>query len=200
MSQVMRRVIRAAAVACATGVLTASPTSGVWAQVDPACSPGAAAYTVTIHAFPDTAGVSGAGRCTGCDGIFSGADAFGAAHDPLPPVNFALKDMSGTTLVTGGSNTSGGPPDAWLVLRTCAPPPYMLDMLPPYPHNYQLCPRSVGFRRVVGPGDFGPMRYAKVVFSFWKGNTCRGLRRASDLGLTDEIFSPQFELSVAPAW
>lgn len=129
----------------AAGVVAAAP-----AQATPGDPPAVPTpepdrvWRLRLRAFPDTVG-KGAYRCTGCDGVFSGADAMAATSQPLEPLLVAVLDPTDDSRVlwTGRlKRSSAGQLDLSNTVVLTDPPPYELRLIDTSPRGYLLCPNA----------------------------------------------------------
>jgi uncharacterized protein YegL len=111
------------------------------------------AWTVMVHSFPDTVGLSGGGR-PGCNNVFDSGDWFGGTNPVLPQLEYQLTDMTGEKVLAQGKGVLGpGRVDQRVNLRACDPPPYRLRLTTTDLGGYGLCFNSPG-DRVITERDF----------------------------------------------
>ncbi|MFQ5856560.1 MAG: SH3 domain-containing protein [Anaerolineae bacterium] len=151
----------------ATPVPTSSPT-----PVPPTATPEPTntplpERSIVVEAFVDVTGPGGL-QCPGCDRIFSSADQVANAADPLPNMDFILRDAATGRLLARQTTTQ----DTQGRLRTTFRIPAGFDStlkveLASVPGGFQLCP-NVGPSRTVKPDDFILGTHLEQ-FPFWKG-------------------------------
>ncbi|MFQ5340774.1 MAG: SH3 domain-containing protein [Anaerolineae bacterium] len=123
--------------------------------------------SIVVEAFVDVTGPGGL-QCPGCDRIFSSSDQAANAVDPLPDIDFILReDDTGRLLArqTTSIDTQGR-------ARTRFQIPAGFDKalrveLASMPDGYQLCP-NVGSTRIIEPDDFILGTHLEQ-YPFWKG-------------------------------
>ncbi|MBK7780426.1 MAG: hypothetical protein ACH37Z_14840 [Anaerolineae bacterium] len=101
-------------------------------------------WRLRLRAFPDTVG-KGAYLCPGCDGVFSGADAMGAASQPLEPLLVVILDPDDDARVLWSGRlkrSSGAQLDLVNNAQLTDPPPYEVRLVDTSPRGYTLCPNS----------------------------------------------------------
>lgn len=152
---------------------TATPVPPTSTPVPPPATPQPPTPTplpervIVVEAFADVTGEGGL-ACSGCDRIFSSSDQIANAADPVPNVDFILRDVETGRLLarqTTAMDTQGR-------ARTRFQIPAGFDRevrveLASTPGGYQLCP-NVGQARTIGPDDF-ILRTHLEQFPFWKG-------------------------------
>lgn len=100
------------------------------------------AWSILVHAFPDSSGrSSAAGR--GCNNRFDSADWFAGTHPGLPSLEFQLTDLAGSRTLARGTSVAGpGRVDQRLLMKACDPPPYRLRLVTSDLNGYGLCANS----------------------------------------------------------
>ncbi|MFN2114459.1 MAG: vWA domain-containing protein, partial [Anaerolineae bacterium] len=111
------------------------------------------AWTVMVHSFPDSVGVSGGGR-PGCNNSFDSGDWFGGTNPPLPRLEYQLLDGSGERLLDEAMGApAAGRVDQRINLRACEPPPYTLRLVTTDLNGYDACFNSP-LERTITARDF----------------------------------------------
>lgn len=151
---------------------TASPVPPTATPVPPTVTPPPTATplpqrSIVVEAFVDTAGPGGL-ECPGCDRIFSSSDQMANATDPLPNMDFILREADTGRLLARQTTTL----DTQGRARTRFDVPAGFDQamiveLASLPGGYQLCP-NIGQARTIQPGDFILGTHLEQ-FSFWTG-------------------------------
>ncbi len=123
--------------------------------------------SIVVEAFVDVAG-SGGLQCPGCDRIFSSSDQAANAADPLPNLEFVLREVD-TNRILARQTTSR---DAQGRAHTRFLIPAGFDKslrveLATMPDGYQLCP-NVSPVRTINPDDFVLGTHLEQ-YPFWKG-------------------------------
>ena len=100
-------------------------------------------WTVMVHSFPDTVGVSSTSVPRGCNLNFDSGDwATGTAYR-LPDLEYELTDASGVNVLYRGKGVPGpGRVDQRLYISTCEPPPYKIRLLTTELNGYATCPNG----------------------------------------------------------
>lgn len=123
---------------------------------------------VSIVAFPDVAGEGSFWPdCPGCDGQFTAADALIATSDPLPPVDVALRDVSGGMEQTATTRplSQGRQATGFMVPSVGSYEVELVDI----PQGWALCPDEDAVVRV-DASDFDPdTMLARVSFPMTRG-------------------------------
>lgn len=123
--------------------------------------------SIVVEAFVDVTGPGGL-QCPGCDRIFSSSDQAANAVDPLPDIDFILREADTGRLLarqTTAIDTQGRARTRFLI-------PAGFDKtlrveLASMPAGYQLCP-NVGPTRIIEPDDFILGTHLEQ-YPFWKG-------------------------------
>jgi len=148
---------------------TLTPTSPppTATPVPPSPTPTPTEQQIVVEAFLDVTGPGGL-ACPGCDRIYSSADQAANAVNPLPNMDFLLKEATTgrllarqtTTLDTQGRARTvfrvPGNLAQDLIVELAAPPP-----------GFELCPNMSRTRRI-RPGDFILGTHLEQ-FPFWRG-------------------------------
>jgi hypothetical protein len=128
-------------------------------EPEPSCSlPNS--WTVMVHSFPDSTGVSSAERA-GCNNNFDSGDWFGGTRNELPNLSYKLTDQIGTVLYEGTSVPSAGRVDQWLYIRVCEPPPYVLSLVTADLGPYEPCHNSP-LTRTITRRDYRPEAFHRT--------------------------------------
>jgi uncharacterized protein YegL len=136
--------------------------------VDPksenACQ-GLDAWTIMVHSFPDSVGVSGS-NYPGCNNRFDSGDWILGTGYRLPPLTFELLAGVGSEVIFKGQGVPGpGQVDQRLYIRTCQPPPYRLRLVTADLAGYALCPNSP-IERLITNSDFRPLSFHRTEVRF----------------------------------
>lgn len=123
--------------------------------------------SIVVEAFVDVTGPGGL-QCPGCDRIFSSSDQAANAVDPLPNMDFVLREADTGRLLarqTTSLDTQGRARTRFLI-------PAGFDKtlrveLASMPTGYQICP-NIGPSRTIEPDDFVLGTHLEQ-FPFWKG-------------------------------
>lgn len=123
-------------------------------------------WTVMVHSFPDTVGVSTTSVPRGCNLNFDSGDwATGTAYR-LPDLEYELTDASGVNVLYRGTSSPGpGRVDQRLYISTCEPPPYKLRLLTTELNGYATCPNGPPEREIT-IRDFRPKVYRRTQVRF----------------------------------
>ena len=115
-------------------------------------------WTVLVHSFPDTVGVSSSAP-RGCNLTFDSGDWATGIYYRMPSLEYVLTDETGTTELARGSGVySAGKVDQRLYFRVCQAPPYKLRLLTTELDGYRLCPNAP-VERLITFRDFRPRSY-----------------------------------------
>lgn len=117
-------------------------------------------WTITVHSFPDSIGISGSSY-PGCNNQFDSGDWLLGTNPPLPNLEYLLTDGEGTVLYRGTGVPGPGRVDQRLYIRVCEPPPYYLRLLRGPPPCYELCPNSPEVR-LITERDFRPLAFRRT--------------------------------------
>ncbi|MEO8082628.1 MAG: vWA domain-containing protein [Ardenticatenales bacterium] len=122
-------------------------------------------WSINVHSFPDSVGVSSV-RPQGCNIRFDSGDwATGTAYR-LPLLEYVLTDGSGTKELFRGSAVQGsGRVDEYIPIRVCQPPPYKLRLVTTELAGYQLCPNAWR-ERTITLRDFRPVNFRNTLERF----------------------------------
>ncbi|MFQ5594641.1 MAG: SH3 domain-containing protein [Anaerolineae bacterium] len=123
--------------------------------------------SIVVEAFVDVTGPGGL-QCPGCDRIFSSSDQAANAVDPLPDIDFILREADTGRLLARQTTTI----DTQGRARTRFLIPAGFDKalrleLASMPDGYQLCP-NIGPTRAIEPEDFILGTHLEQ-YPFWKG-------------------------------
>lgn len=122
-------------------------------------------WTVLVHSFPDTVGVSTSAP-RGCNLRFDSGDWATGTYYTLPSLEYVLTDETGTTELARGSGVySPGKVDQRLYFRVCQAPPYRLRLLTTEFDGYRLCPNAP-VERLITVRDFRPLSHRTTQESF----------------------------------
>lgn len=123
-------------------------------------------WTVMVHSFPDTVGVSTTSVPRGCNLNFDSGDwATGTAYR-LPDLEYELTDASGVEVLYRGTGVPGpGRVDQRLYISTCEPPPYKIRLLTTELNGYATCPNGPPEREIT-LRDFRPKVYRRTQVRF----------------------------------
>ena len=115
-------------------------------------------WTVLVHSFPDTVGVSSSAP-RGCNLRFDSGDWATGIYYRLPSLEYVLTDETGTTELARSSGVySAGKVDQRLYFRVCQAPPYKLRLVTTELDGYKLCPNAP-VERLITLRDFRPRSY-----------------------------------------
>lgn len=119
-------------------------------------------WSINVHSFPDSVGVSSV-RTQGCNLRFDAGDwATGTAYR-LPPLEYVLTDGTGTKELFRGAAVQGpGRVDQYLPIRVCQPPPYKLRLVTTELNGFQLCPNAWR-ERTITLRDFRPVNFRNTL-------------------------------------
>ena len=129
-----------------------------------ACSDGRG-WSINVHSFPDSVGVSSV-RPQGCNIRFDSGDWATGTTYRLPQLEYVLTDGSGTKELFRGSAVQGpGRVDEFLPIRVCQAPPYKLRLVTTELAGYQLCPNAWR-ERTITLRDFRPVNFRNTLLRF----------------------------------
>jgi hypothetical protein len=143
-------------------ITVVDPNEGV-----PCNQPGA--WTLLVHAFPDSVGQSRDG-VPGCNNRFDAGDWMGGTYPALPRLEFQVTDATGVRILFRGKGVSGpGSVDQRLHIRLCEPPPYRVRLLSTDLSGYTLCPNSAG-NRLVSASLYrnNPFKNTEIRYGFYR--------------------------------
>ncbi len=122
---------------------------------------------IVVEAFVDVTGPGGL-QCPGCDRIFSSSDQAANAVDPLPNIDFILREADTGRLLARQTTAIDTQGRARTQFRVPAGFDKTLRVeLASMPDGYQLCP-NVGPTRSIEPDDFILGTHLEQ-YPFWKG-------------------------------
>lgn len=99
-------------------------------------------WTIMVHSFPDTVGVSGGGY-PGCNNRFDSGDWSTGTQYRVPDLEYELTSVEDNRVLYRGTGIRGaGMVDQRLYIRICDPPPYRLRLITRDLNGYALCPNS----------------------------------------------------------
>ncbi len=153
-----RAVLAAAVLVAGAAALFAPTHSTVRAQENP--------LTIFAIGFVDVAGGSDA-NCPGCDGEFGADDEAFATDNPLPELEFIVKDQGGTEIASGFTEALANLQRAQIeVPELLEGEEYTLELVQA-PDGWQLCPNESASRTLT-IDDF-QLGSTREDFHFWKG-------------------------------
>jgi hypothetical protein len=122
-------------------------------------------WTIMVHSFPDSVGVSGS-RYPGCNNRFDSGDWTTATKYPVPDLEYELTTVDDGRLLYRGKGIHGpGMVDQRLYIRICDPPPYRLRLITRELNGYVLCPNSP-MERIITKKDFRPLSFQRTEVRF----------------------------------
>lgn len=122
-------------------------------------------WSINVHSFPDSVGVSSV-RPQGCNIRFDSGDWATGTTYRLPLLEYVLTDGTGTKELFRGSAVQGpGRVDEYIPIRVCQPPPYKLRLVTTELAGYQLCPNAPR-ERTITLRDFRPVNYRNTLERF----------------------------------
>jgi hypothetical protein len=122
-------------------------------------------WTVMVHSFPDSVGVSGS-NYPGCNNRFDAGDWTTATRYPVPDLEYELTTVDDGRLLYRGKGVHGaGLVDQRLYIRICDPPPYRLRLVTKDLGGYALCPNSPS-ERIIALKDFRPRSFQRTEVRF----------------------------------
>lgn len=121
-------------------------------------------WTIAIHSFPDSVGISG-GSATGCNNRFDGGDWIAGTGVPLPKLEYEIKDSAGKTIFRSQGVPGPGRVDQRIYARVCVPPPYTVRLVTTNFGAYRLCPNLTVERKVTAR-DFRPASAKRTELRF----------------------------------
>jgi hypothetical protein len=121
-------------------------------------------WTLAIHSFPDSVGISG-GSATGCNNRFDGGDWLAGTGKPLPKLEYEIKDAAGKTIFRSQGVPGPGRVDQRIYARVCVPPPYTVRLLTTNLGGYGLCSNLAAERRIT-LRDFRPASARRTELRF----------------------------------
>jgi len=118
-------------------------------------------WTIMVHSFPDSVGISGAG-VPGCNNNFDSGDWAEGTRYTLPPLEYELSSATSGELIYVGKGVPGpGRVDQRLYVRVCEPPPYRLRLVATDLGGYRLCVNSPA-ERTITLRDFRPTVFQRT--------------------------------------
>lgn len=118
-------------------------------------------WTVMVHAFPDSIGVSGS-EYPGCNNRLDSGDWIQGTRYRLPNLEYELTDFERQKVLYRGKGVpSAGRVDQRVYIRVCEPPPYRLRLVTTVLGGYELCPNSPA-ERVITARDFLPLDFRRT--------------------------------------
>ncbi len=122
-------------------------------------------WTVLVHSFPDSVGVSTSAP-RGCNLTFDSGDWATGIYYRMPSLEYVLTDETGTKELARGTGVySAGKVDQRLYFRVCQDPPYKLRLLTTELDGYRLCPNAP-VERLITIRDFRPLSHRSTQESF----------------------------------
>ena len=121
-------------------------------------------WTLAIHSFPDSVGISG-GSATGCNNRFDGGDWLAGTGRSLPKLEYEIKDAVGKTLFRSQGVPGPGRVDQRIYARVCVPPPYTVRLITSNLGGYSLCSNLATERRIT-LRDFRPASARRTELRF----------------------------------
>ncbi|MCE7937340.1 MAG: hypothetical protein DYG90_01840 [Chloroflexi bacterium CFX6] len=153
-----RAVLAAAVLVAGAAALFAPPHQTAQAQDNP--------LTIFAIGFVDVAGGDDP-NCPGCDGEFGEEDEDFATNNPLPELEFIVKDQGGTEIASGFTEPLANLQRAQIeVPELLDGEEYTLELVSP-PNGWQLCPNESASRTLT-IDDF-QLGSTREDFHFWMG-------------------------------
>lgn len=122
-------------------------------------------WTIMVHSFPDSVGISGSSY-PGCNNRFDAGDWTTATRYPLPDLEYELTTVDDGRLLYRGKGVHGaGLVDQRLYIRVCDPPPYRLRLVTKDLSGYALCPNSPS-ERIITIKNFRPRSFQRTEIRF----------------------------------
>ncbi len=143
----------------------AFPRPPVTVVEPPPASCGERTWTVLAHAFPDATGKGPLTGRSGCNLRFEGADWLVGGAARLPRLRWTMRNAAGSRVAEATGAQGPGRVDQWVTLRTCEPPPYVLELDTTGLGTWRLCPNSTAVR-TIDLRDFRPRAYRSTLERF----------------------------------
>ncbi len=146
-------------------VVTATLFAGMAVSANAAPMRQATARIVVVG-YPDLVGTGPQAGCVGCDLAFSNGDSLASAADPLPLLEFILRDGAGAEIErrTTSALADGRRPASFVV---AAPGTFTVE-LAAVPTGWSICPND-GTTKTVSAGDFDTDDRVQLDFYMWYG-------------------------------
>ena len=122
-------------------------------------------WTIMVHSFPDSVGVSGSAY-PGCNNRFDAGDWADGTVYKMPDLEYELTTLDDNRVLYRGKGIRGpGLVDQRLYIRVCDAPPYRLKLVSKDTGGYALCPNSPA-ERIVQLKDFRPRAFQRTEVRF----------------------------------
>lgn len=121
---------------------------------------------IVVVGYPDLVGTGPQAGCVGCDLAFANGDSLAASSDPLPLLEFILRDASGAEIErrTTSALADGRRPASFAV---SAPGTFTVE-LAAVPTGWTICPND-NTTKTVNAGDFDSDDRVQLDFYMWHG-------------------------------
>jgi uncharacterized protein YegL len=122
-------------------------------------------WTIMVHSFPDSVGVSGSSY-PGCNNRFDAGDWSDGTRYRMPDLEYEVTTVDDNRVLYRGKGVRGpGMVDQRLYVRVCEPPPYRIRLISKDLAGYALCPNSPA-ERLVQLKDFRPRNFQRTEVRF----------------------------------
>ncbi len=118
-------------------------------------------WTIMVHTFPDSVGISGSAY-PGCNNRFDSGDWSDGIQHRVPELEYELTSLDDNRVLYRGTGIRGaGMVDQRLYIRVCDPPPYRLRLITKDLNGYTLCPNSPA-ERLITDRNFRPRSFQRT--------------------------------------